>query len=107
MDVKVTTLFWKSAAWLGTGITVETMSLWSQTRAASQGPWKYLPCPSLPLLPSLIMGTILASGSQPGLLRASPGTNGDGQAPSAAAQFAAGPSAGALAQGAGGGGAGF
>lgn len=40
-------LIWKSTAELGTGITVETTSLWSKTRAASRGPWMYLPCPSI------------------------------------------------------------
>lgn len=44
-------------------------------------------CPALPLLPPLIVGTILVSGSQPGLLGASPGRNGDGQAPPAAARL--------------------
>lgn len=34
------------------------------------------------------MGTILVGGSKPGLLRASPGRNGQGQAPPAAAWFA-------------------
>lgn len=37
-------LIWKSIAQLG---TVETTSFWSKTGAASQGPWMYLPCPSI------------------------------------------------------------
>lgn len=63
------------------------MSLWSQTRAASQGPWKYLPCPTLAAISNY--GHNFVSGSRPVLLRASPGRNGDRQAPPAPAQFAA------------------
>lgn len=46
-DVKIAMLMWKWTAQLGTGVTAETTSLWSQTRAASQGPWTYLSRPSL------------------------------------------------------------
>lgn len=45
--------------------------------------------PALPMLLSLIIDTILVRGLWPVLLRASPGKNGDGQAPPAPAQFLA------------------
>lgn len=80
-------LIWKSTAQLGTGVTVETTSLWSQTRAASQGPWMHLPCPSLAAISN--HGHNFVRGLWPVLLRVSPGKDGDGQALPAAAQFVA------------------
>lgn len=70
-------IIWKSAAWVS---TVKGRSLRSQTGAPSQEPRNTLPpFMALPLLPSPVMGTILASSLWPGLHRAGPGIQPGGR----------------------------